>query len=276
MDAPVDVVIAVKELQRAKSRLVGTTRQARRPGRAHQDLALALAADTLAAVLAAGVRSVTLVSPDPRVRAMAGELWEAGEQRDGGARWRVGTGVEVVADDGAGLDTAVGIGARAARARMGTDGRVAALQADLPALRPAELDAALAALDTLPGAAAFVADHTGEGTTMLVGRPGALPEPHFGPGSAAAHAASGALALPGEWPGLRLDVDTPADLARARTLGVGSATRARLRQETLEGQEALEGQEPFEGEEPLDGTDDGWPSGADRLALLSRLRPGHG
>ncbi len=223
MEAPVDVVMAVKELWRAKSRLAGASAAlggtpAERV-RAHHDLVLALAADTLAAVLATGVRSVVVVSSDPRVRTLS-----AGADR-----------VRVVGDEGAGLDAAVRLGAQVLRARSGAPGALAALQADLPALRPAELGDALGAAARVyrdgaergeGGDAAFVADHTGAGTTLLVTRPGVPPDPHFGPGSAAAHAASGALALVGAWSGLRLDVDTPDDLARARALGVGPATAA--------------------------------------------------
>ena len=78
--------------------------------------------------------------------------------------------------------------------------------------------------------AAFVADHTEEGTTLLVlaraGHAGPPFGPHFGPQSAQAHRAAGAVALDGAWPGLRHDVDVPADLAEVRALGVGPATRA--------------------------------------------------
>jgi 2-phospho-L-lactate guanylyltransferase len=52
-------------------------------------------------------------------------------------------------------------------------------------------------------------------------------DPRFGPGSAAAHAASGARPLHGDWPTLRRDVDTDADLADAARLGLGPRT-ARL------------------------------------------------
>ncbi|MCN0180088.1 2-phospho-L-lactate guanylyltransferase, partial [Salinispora arenicola] len=40
----------------------------------------------------------------------------------------------------------------------------------------------------------------------------------------AAHAASGALALLGDWPSLRRDVDTTTDLAEAARLGLGPRT----------------------------------------------------
>ena len=97
---------------------------------------------------------------------------------------------------------------------------MAALVGDLPALRPAELDAALTAAAAHP--AAFVADHLGTGTTLLTAGPATTLAPHFGPGSAAAHA-RGAVAL-SAGPGLRTDVDTAADLARAAELGVGMRT----------------------------------------------------
>ena len=220
MDAPVDLVLPIKELHRAKSRLAGATDPAGpAAGRRRADLALALARDTLAAVLGTAVRTVAVVSADPRARALAG----------------TSDRVIVVDDGGDGLDAAVRRGGADLRARAAAggparrEGAVAALQADLPALRPAELTAALAAATAAFAAgapAAFVADHTGAGTTLLVTRPGADPRPRFGPGSAAAHAALGAVALPGAWPGLRTDVDTPDDLARARALGVGPATAA--------------------------------------------------
>ena len=53
---------------------------------------------------------------------------------------------------------------------------------------------------------------------------GADLDPEFGADSAARHRRSGAIELTGAWPGLRCDVDTPADLVAARRLGVGAAT----------------------------------------------------
>ncbi len=227
MTVAVDLVVPIKELRRAKSRLVGATvGLVPAPDRsaAHAGLALALAADTLAAVLASSVRRVAVVTAEPRAAALVGPV---ADDR--------GTPRAVVVDDpGAGLNAAVRAGVEhlqrdAGRATAQAPVPVAALLGDLPALRPAELDEALArALAVLgDGApAAYVADHTGEGTTLLVlARPG-HGGPHFGPASARAHAAAGAVALSGAWPGLRHDVDVPADLERVRALGVGAATRA--------------------------------------------------
>jgi 2-phospho-L-lactate guanylyltransferase len=233
MTAAVDLVVPIKELRRAKSRLIGATVElVPVPGdrsSAHAGLALALAADTLAAVLASAARRVAVVTADPRAAALVRPAGPDDERPHRDAPRTV-----VVDDPGAGLNAAVRAGVEhLQRVPGGVAGHapapVAALLGDLPALRPAELDEALAAAvaaiaDGAP--AAYVADHTGEGTTLLVlTRPG-HGGPHFGPQSARAHATAGAVALTGTWPGLRHDVDVPADLERVRALGVGPATRA--------------------------------------------------
>jgi 2-phospho-L-lactate guanylyltransferase len=100
---------------------------------------------------------------------------------------------------------------------------VAALAADLPALRTGDLTAALTAAG--PGRS-FVADAAGTGTVLLAATSGVELEPCFGPGSAAAHAATGAVELTGDWPSLRRDVDTGAELAAAVVLGLGPRTGA--------------------------------------------------
>ncbi|GGJ90841.1 hypothetical protein GCM10010123_20840 [Pilimelia anulata] len=106
-------------------------------------------------------------------------------------------------------------------------GPVAVLVGDLPALRPAELAAALAAAAGHPRA--LVADAAGTGTTLLAAAAAAALRPAFGAGSRARHGRGGAADLTAavDAPGLRRDVDTLADLAAARALGVGPHT-ARL------------------------------------------------
>jgi 2-phospho-L-lactate/phosphoenolpyruvate guanylyltransferase len=228
MAVAVDLVVPIKELRRAKSRLVGATVDlvpAPQRSAAHTGLALALAADTLAAVLASAVRRVAVVTSDPRAAALVRPAGGDGDGRARGLRRTV-----VVDDPGAGLNAAVRAGVEHLQGVPdGGPAPVAALLGDLPALRPTELDDALAravAVIADGAPAAYVADHTGEGTTLLVlARPG-HGGPHFGPQSARAHAAAGAVALSGAWPGLRHDVDVPADLERVRALGVGPATRA--------------------------------------------------
>jgi 2-phospho-L-lactate guanylyltransferase len=99
-------------------------------------------------------------------------------------------------------------------AAAGEKGRVAVIPADLPALRTAELTEALG----LCAVRSFVPDAEGTGTVLLAAPNGDL-EPMFGPGSAQAHERSGARRLDGNWPTLRRDVDTAADLAAAQALG---------------------------------------------------------
>jgi 2-phospho-L-lactate guanylyltransferase len=198
------VVVPVKRLRLAKSRLYAVGR----PRPEHEELALSLALDTVAAALATGtVRRLFVVTDDPAAReAMAA------------------AGALVLPDEpNAGLNPALAHGAAAARRRSAGDG-VALLSADLPALRPAELDAALAA--AAEHDAAFVADARGTGTTLLATAPGRPVEPRYGQASAAAHRAAGAVELTGNWPSLRNDVDTAADLRTAAELGLGPATSA--------------------------------------------------
>jgi 2-phospho-L-lactate guanylyltransferase len=209
-------VIPVKPLGEAKTRLRGAADHGVGDPQAHARLALALARDTVAAVRdAAGVRHLLVVTSDPVV---AAELDAVGV---------------AVAPDGPvpGLNAAVRHGAQLLRGR---DPRAAvgALQADLPALRPAELDGAVAAAVALFAAGsasrAFCSDAEGVGTTLLISAPGHELDPRFGAGSAHRHRISGAWPLAGDWPGLRRDVDTGADLRQAADLGVGLHTRGVL------------------------------------------------
>jgi 2-phospho-L-lactate guanylyltransferase len=103
---------------------------------------------------------------------------------------------------------------------------VATVSADLPAVRAEHLEAALAAVP--PGGRGFVIDVTGTGTTLLAAAVGVPLGPAYGAGSRDGHLRSGAVELPAA-PGLRLDVDTPDDLAAALRLGVGAATAAAAR-----------------------------------------------
>jgi 2-phospho-L-lactate guanylyltransferase len=203
---PVDpwcLVIPVKRLALAKTRLADLA------GEHRVDLALAFALDTATAALACdGVRAVVVVTDEPdAVRALTG------------------LGAQVVADEpAAGLNPALVHGAVVAtRAHPGT--AVGALSADLPALRPDELRAALVAARGV--GAAFVRDAQGSGTTTLLARRLGDFAPAFGPGSAAAHLAGGAVELRGDdFQSLRQDVDTAADLALALAMGVGPHTAA--------------------------------------------------
>jgi 2-phospho-L-lactate/phosphoenolpyruvate guanylyltransferase len=200
------VLVPVKVLARAKSRLAGFTDADRRT------LVLAMAADTVAAAIACpAVGAVVVVSDDPDVRAVVAAL---GAHVTGDRPW-------------AGLNAALIAGADYAHTRWPASG-LAGLTADLPALSPAELAAALTAAAAVPES--FVADVAGVGTTLYAARPGARFQPRFGPASRDAHRRAGAreLDLPLA-PGLRQDVDTIEDLCAAVELGLGRRSAAVVR-----------------------------------------------
>jgi 2-phospho-L-lactate guanylyltransferase len=195
-------VIPVKRLSAAKSRLRGAVPAAR-----HAELALAMVRDTATAVLAGSrVGELLVVTDDPVVGAAMAEI-----------------GARVVPDrPGAGLNAAMRFGADEV---AGLSRHRAVLAGDLPALRPEQLDEALSAAT----GRGFVADAAGTGTVLLAVPPGQPLDPRFGIGSRAAHERSGARPLTGDWPGLRQDVDTPADLAAVVALGAGRHTCELLR-----------------------------------------------
>lgn len=197
------IVVPVKRPEVAKTRLAETA------GEHRPALARAFAADTVAAATACpAVAAVVVVTDDEPA---------ADEMR--------ALGAVVVADaPDAGLNAALRHGVEQARRRRPGDG-VAALSADLPALRPDELGAALAAAADHP--ASFVGDAAGLGTTLYAARPGTPFDPRFGGRSRAAHRASGAVELTVSGiPSLRRDVDTEVDLWDALRLGVGPRTKA--------------------------------------------------
>jgi 2-phospho-L-lactate guanylyltransferase len=129
----------------------------------------------------------------------------------------------IAADEpAAGLNPALAHGAVVAAARWPASG-VAALAADLPALRPDELDRGLRAAGQW--AEAFVADAAGTGTTLYTARPGTAFRPRFGAGSAGRYRDGGAVeVMLADVPSLRSDVDTPDDLRQAASLGLGPRT----------------------------------------------------
>jgi 2-phospho-L-lactate guanylyltransferase len=201
-DATWAVVVPVKELDTAKSRLHPL------PADDRADLALAMACDVvLRAAASRLVVAVFVITNDLRAAEACTAL-----------------GAQVIADaDDAGLNPALENAARAAAAWHPRAG-VAALSADLPALRTAELDAALTAAAVHERA--FVPDWRTTGTTLLAARAGVPLAPAFGHGSRDGHRSSGAVELmTAEWLGLRRDVDTPEDLRAAGQLGVGPCTR---------------------------------------------------
>lgn len=204
----VHVVLAVKTLEDAKTRLAGLF-----PARARTDLVLAMLRDTLTAASAAEpVTGWSVVTPDARVAEFVSAL---------GGRVVAEPRLDHDATAEDRLNRALSSADELVRRTSGSD--VLALQADLPALSAREVEQAYAS--AAPDDRSVVVDHTGTGTSALIarGRPRRL-EPRFGADSALRHIDSGAKPLSGNWPGLRLDVDTEDDLRSALDLGVGDHT----------------------------------------------------
>lgn len=202
MSASFAVLLPVKPPQRGKSRLVGMEESHRTA------LARAFALDTAEACLAtSAVGGVLAVTDDVRFSFELGAL-----------------GCDAI-PDGVSGDLNGTLRQAAAEVVRRWPGLVpVALCGDLPALRPADLDAALgvvAARD--PGVASYVVDAAGTGTTLYTAAYERF-APVFGVDSARLHGASGALAVPGDLPSLRQDVDTVEDLRRAFDLGLGPRT----------------------------------------------------
>jgi 2-phospho-L-lactate guanylyltransferase len=202
------IVVPVKRLDGAKTRL-------QLDPDVRIELALAIAADTVRAAIACPLTEVVIVvSDDDRATAVLREL-----------------GAVVVPDQpDAGLNPALVHGA--AVPQVPSDAGVAALAADLPALRPDEL---AGVLDTTAShGIVVVADAAGSGTTLLAATSATQFRPAFGEGSRARHVAGGAFdGTDDAGPSLRCDVDTLADLAVAAALGLGRASEQVVRDRHL-------------------------------------------
>lgn len=195
------VVVPVKPPAFANSRLAALGDEVR------SALVVAFAADTITAVLETpSVAGVLAITDDHILAAALSDL---------------GAFVipDAVADD---LNGSLVQAAFEAHRRW-PEAALAAVCADLPALRPEELDRALGAAPQ--DRMSFVADAAGSGTTAVVSPRLELFVPRFGPGSRKAHLEAGAAEIDlVDVPTLRQDVDTPADLSAALELGVGSRT----------------------------------------------------
>ncbi|MEU1287157.1 2-phospho-L-lactate guanylyltransferase [Kitasatospora sp. NPDC005856] len=197
------LVLPLKPLTLAKSRLAPYA------GPHRADLALSFALDTVTAALATpGVSRVLVVTRDAEAGARLTAL-----------------GALVVADEpDGGLNRALAHGAASALS-LAPRAPLAALSADLPALRPAELARVLGAVPS--DGRAFLPDSPGLGTTLLACAPGRPLSPAFGDGSRARHAAGGAIELRlADVESVRRDVDTGTDLGQAAALGLGPHTSA--------------------------------------------------
>ena len=199
-DLRVAAVVPVKRLAAAKSRL-------RLPADQRAALALAFALDTVAALCASPVvAGVLVVTSDPEVASHLHRM-----------------GVAVVPDDTTGLHDAVGVGIAAAAVRWPGLG-VVVVPADLPSLRPEDVERVVRLGQETDGA--FVPDHGGTGTTIVVHAAGRSAATRYGPASAARHRELGLTPLEEAPPRARHDVDTLEDLDVALTLGVGPRAAA--------------------------------------------------
>ena len=199
MDRTYVVVVPVKPPTIGKSRLLGPTDAQRR------QLAEAFALDTVAACLGSDRVAEVLVATDDAAFATRFAALGCATIPDG---------------DTTGLNSALRQAVAEARRRWPALLPVA-LCADLPALRSADLDAALA--DAGGPRACFVADAAGTGTTLYQAAYDDF-DPHFGVASRRAHLAAGAVEIPGDLVTLRHDVDDLDDLRAALTLGLGPET----------------------------------------------------
>jgi 2-phospho-L-lactate guanylyltransferase len=195
------VLVPVKPPAVAKTRLGGLGDHARR------DLATAFAVDTVDAALACSVVDRVLAVTDDHVLAQA----------------LADRGADVIPDGTSHDLNATLVQAAAELHRRCPEARLAALCADLPALRPEELQVALDGSD--PARMSFVPDLEGLGTTTVVAPGLDTFLPSFGDGSRRRHLDAGAFEIDGiDVPGLRRDVDDPRSLTEALALGVGART----------------------------------------------------
>lgn len=181
-------VVPFKDSRFAKSRLTFS-----RPLR--RNLALSMLHDT--------VRGLLAVQDVGRVVVVCGRDEDASEL-DTWPR------VEVIVEDGPGLNEAIRLGEITARTTHPA-ARLAVCPADLPALHPGELAHVLT--ECTAHARCVVADRDGSGTTLLTASPSSALRPEFGPDSFLAHLRSGAVMvdLP-RHSSMRHDVDHVADL----------------------------------------------------------------
>ncbi len=185
----------MKRLGYAKSRLAGTLTADERAV-----LMRTLLDHVLTAVQAAGVSRITLVTSEP-LEHDAAETWH-----DGDLPWNLAL-------------------AEAMR-ELGTEDLVAVISADLPFLRPTEVEALL---ESTPARGVAIARASDGGTNAVAMRPPMLLRTCFGePGSARIHAESaqarGVAHVVLDLPGLAFDVDTADDFERMRRRGGSTLT----------------------------------------------------
>jgi 2-phospho-L-lactate guanylyltransferase len=198
------------------------------PAAAKSRLALASADDRAALVMAMAmdVATVALACPLVELVLVVGDSPEGLEPLQ-----RLGAAV-VVDPAGRGLNASLRYAAGLAAARDSSYG-IASLVADVAAVTVDQLTRALEAAAT--AGTAFVPDAAGRGTTFVGARQWGSFLPEYGRHSRRRHRDAGFVELDlDDVPGLRLDVDTLADLTALQSLGPGPRTLTLL--ERLAGQ----------------------------------------
>lgn len=220
------IVVPVKSLDRAKSRLVpALTADGRRA------LVVAMAADVLRACRdTPGVARVRVVSADVRVRDLAARAGAefVDEPADAGSPHRDPLDRAPLNSDPLNSDP---LNLALDRALADVRGPVGVVAADLPELRPAHLARILGMAARHPHAT--VTDHRGAGTTMAfwTGDP-ATRVCRFGVDSAVRFRVEGGavrIAVDDDLGAAARDVDVPDDLAALPGRRVGPATAGALR-----------------------------------------------
>jgi 2-phospho-L-lactate guanylyltransferase len=203
------IAVPVKDLVNAKQRLIPVLRPTER-----RRLARTMLEDVLAALGAAGVGSVHVVSADAEVRDLA-------------RQWDVDCLVESA---NRGHTEAVGLAQQAAR-RAGAE-RFLTIPGDIPCLTPREVARTLEALGRDRGAV-FVPSLSGFGTNAALLVPPDIMPLKFGEPSFDNHLESarqrGLSPAILELPGIGLDIDAPEDLALLLDRGPDTRSAALLR-----------------------------------------------
>ena len=196
------LLLPVKPPGVAKSRLALASEQDR------ADLALAMAMDVAAVAMACPRVDLLLVVGDSSAGLDALQRM----------------GATVVVDPAArGLNSSLRYAAGLAAARDSSYG-IASLVADVAAVTVDQLTRALDA--AAAAGTAFVPDAAGRGTTLVAARRWGSFLPEYGHQSRVRHREAGFVELSlDDATGLRLDVDTVADLAAVSSLGPGPRTR---------------------------------------------------
>ncbi len=171
-------------------------------------LSMAMLDDVTASLAAAGLTEIVVVAGG-RTAAIAGR----------------GLGLDVLLDPAGcgGLDDALSSAVR----RVGSHRQTLIVTADLPRLRPGDVQGVLE-----PDAEVVIAPTAAGGTGALLRRPAAVIGTAYGPGSAIAHRAlaiaAGARTVCVDRDGIHHDVDTFTDLVALTEVELGPATAAVL------------------------------------------------